>query len=118
MDGTNMDGTTSEQQPTFEESLAELEAAVRDLEEGQLGLSASLTRYEQSVKHLNRCNQLLAAAEQKIELLTGVADDGSPLTEPFSDAAPQAAPAPGQRRKQRRRPAPGPADENGCDETT
>lgn len=75
--------------PTFEHSLAELEAIVHDLEDGQLGLAAALARYEQGVKHLKHCYALLQDAEQKIELLTGVADDGAPITEPFAkDAEP------------------------------
>jgi exodeoxyribonuclease VII small subunit len=70
--------------PSFEHSLAELEAIVHDLEDGQLGLAEALGRYEQGVKHLKHCYALLQEAEQKIELLTGVGDDGTPITEPFS----------------------------------
>jgi exodeoxyribonuclease VII small subunit len=92
-------------EPTFEESLAALEAAVHDLEEGQLGLSEALARYEESVKHLKRCYALLEVAEQRIELLTSAAEDGSACTEPFVDSAEGAAASPGQRRKQRARPA-------------
>ena len=72
-------------QPSFEASLAELESIVHDLEEGQLGLAEALARYEQGVKHLKNCYQLLQAAERKIELLTGVTDEGVPLTQPFVD---------------------------------
>jgi len=78
-----------EEPGTFEQSLAELEAIVHQLEDGELGLAESLARYEQGVKHLKHCYQLLQTAERKIDLLTGVAGDGSPLTEPFAtDAAP------------------------------
>jgi exodeoxyribonuclease VII small subunit len=94
-----MDGTNNEPRLNFEESLAQLEAAVRDLEEGQLGLAEALARYEESVKHLKHCYQLLEAAEQKIELLTGVAEDGTACTEPFADAGVEAAASPGQRRR-------------------
>ena len=77
-----------DQPGTFEQSLAELEAIVHQLEDGELGLAESLARYEQGVKHLKHCYQLLQTAERKIDLLTGVAGDGSPLTEPFAtDAA-------------------------------
>jgi exodeoxyribonuclease VII small subunit len=88
---------------TFEDSLTCLEAAVRELEDGQLGLSEALERYEQSVKHLKRCYQLLEAAEQKIELLTGVADDGTPCTEPFIEASKSGGSSPGRRKKPRAR---------------
>ena len=67
----------------FEHSLAELETIVHALEDGQLGLAEALARYEQGVKHLKHCYQLLQQAERKIELLTGVADDGTPITQPF-----------------------------------
>src|SRR5687768_18061880 len=71
--------------PCFEDALAELEIIVHQLEEGQLGLSEALTRYEQGVKHLKQCYQVLQEAERKIELLTGVREDGTPLTESFED---------------------------------
>jgi exodeoxyribonuclease VII small subunit len=100
-----MEVAKNDDAPNFEQSLLKLEAAVHDLEEGQLGLSDALARYEESVKHLKRCYQLLEAAEQKIELLTGVEEDGTACTEPFVDAGEQAAASPGQRRKQRARAA-------------
>jgi exodeoxyribonuclease VII small subunit len=76
---------TDEPQPSFEESLAKLEQAVRELEEGQLGLSESLARYEDGVRQLKQCYRALEEAERKIELLTGVDADGRPLTEPFDE---------------------------------
>jgi exodeoxyribonuclease VII small subunit len=89
---------TETAEPTFEHSLAELEAIVHALEDGQLGLDESLARYEQGVKHLKHCYQLLQAAERKIELLTGVAEDGTPATEPFGDEAAPLAESAGKRR--------------------
>ena len=68
---------------TFEHSLAELEQIVHQLEDGQISLAEALSRYEQGVKHLRRCYQLLAHAEQRIDLLTGVTPDGTPVTAPF-----------------------------------
>jgi exodeoxyribonuclease VII small subunit len=99
-----MEGNTNAE-PSFEASLAHLEAAVHDLEEGQLGLSDALARYEESVKHLRRCYQLLEAAEQRIELLSGVTEDGIACTEAFVEAGGSAPTRPG-RRKQRDRTAP------------
>lgn len=89
---------------TFESSLAALEAAVHDLEDGQLGLTDALERYEASVKHLKHCYQLLEAAEQKIELLTGVADDGMALSEPFVETGESAGENPGRKRRSRPKP--------------
>jgi exodeoxyribonuclease VII small subunit len=71
----------------FEEAFARLEQIVQELEEGQLGLSESLARYEEGVTHLRRCHEALKRAERKIELLTGVNADGEAVTEPFEDPA-------------------------------
>ena len=70
---------------SFEESLEELEKIVAELESGKLGLSDALARYEQGVKHLKGCQQLLERAERKIELLSGVDADGNPITQPFEE---------------------------------
>jgi exodeoxyribonuclease VII small subunit len=70
---------------SFEESLEELEKIVAELESGKLGLSDALERYEQGVKHLKSCQQLLERAERKIELLSGVDADGNPITQPFDE---------------------------------
>jgi exodeoxyribonuclease VII small subunit len=69
----------------FEDSLAELESIVAELESGKLGLSDALTRYEQGVRHLKACQHLLQRAERKIELLSGVDADGNPITESLDD---------------------------------
>lgn len=89
----------SADQPSFEASLAALEAIVHDLEDGQLGLGEALARYEQGVKHLKHCHELLTAAEQKIELLTGVSGDGTAQTDPFDEAAEPLAESAGRRRR-------------------
>jgi len=66
--------------PGFEQSLAALEEIVHDLEEGQLGLEESLLRYEEGVKLLRRCHELLTKAQRRIELLGGVDAQGAPVT--------------------------------------
>lgn len=77
----------AESEPTFEDSLTELEGIVHALEDGQLSLADSLKQYEGGVTNLRRCYQLLQKAERKIELLTGLDSAGNPLTEPFADDA-------------------------------
>lgn len=72
---------------TFEQALASLEAVIRDLEDGQLGLTESLSRYEEGVRLLKYCHVALNLAERKILLLTGVDAQGQPITEPFDDQA-------------------------------
>ena len=71
--------------PTFEEALDQLEGIVHELEEGQIGLDQALQRYEQGVKSLRRCYDLLQKAERRIELLSGVDAEGNPVTQPFDD---------------------------------
>ena len=76
---------SASQQPSFEESLAQLEETVRQLEAGQLGLSESLELYERGIKTLKECHQALSAAERRIELVTGVDEVGNPKTESFDE---------------------------------
>src|SRR3954453_10483637 len=94
--------TRDECASSFEDSLKGLEEIVAELESGKLGLSDALARYEEGVKHLKGCQQLLEMAERKIELLSGVDADGNPITEPFdageSESLEAKAAARGQRR--------------------
>ncbi len=72
---------------SFEGSLAELQQIVHDLEEGDLGLEASLARFEEGIRLLRSCYRILEEAEQKIEILTGTDAAGNPVTEPFDASA-------------------------------
>lgn len=72
--------------PTFEEALERLETIVGDLEEGQIGLAEGLARYEQGVKLLKQCYQLLEMAERRIELLNRVDAAGQEECEPFDES--------------------------------
>lgn len=69
--------------PSFEESLQQLQAIVAELESGTLSLEAALARFEQGVKFVQACHQLLSGAEQRIELLTGFDRAGQPITTPI-----------------------------------
>jgi exodeoxyribonuclease VII small subunit len=90
--------------PCFEDSLAELEDIVHQLEEGQLGLEEALASYEQGVKHLKHCYALLQQAERKIELLTGVKDDGTAITEPFQETDQRTGDSVGRKRTRKGKP--------------
>ncbi len=81
------ESTEQSQPPSFEQALAELESIVRDLEEGKIGLEDALARYEQGVKLLRRCHELLQRAERQIALLSGVDAEGNPIATPLDDAA-------------------------------
>ncbi len=68
---------------TFEQSLAELERIVRDLEDGRIGLEDSLARYEQGVGLLKTCYGKLKKAELRIQELVGQDGQGNVVTKPF-----------------------------------
>jgi exodeoxyribonuclease VII small subunit len=90
---------------SFELALERLNVIVHDLEEGQVGLAESLARYEEGIKLLKQCYELLESAERRIELCTGLDADGNPITETFDDSAATAsleekAQARGRRRSQ------------------
>ncbi|MEB2284923.1 MAG: exodeoxyribonuclease VII small subunit [Polyangiaceae bacterium UTPRO1] len=54
----------------FEDGLAALEATVARLESGELSLEDSLAAFERGVGLVKTLNERLAAAEQRIEVLT------------------------------------------------
>src|SRR5216684_371369 len=72
---------------TFEQALAELDRIVRELEDGQTSLEESLARYERGISLLKRCYAQLRQAEQRIQLLTGVDEEGQPILQPFEHSA-------------------------------
>ncbi|HEX4145963.1 MAG TPA: exodeoxyribonuclease VII small subunit [Pirellulales bacterium] len=98
-----------EQQPTFEEALAQLETIVHALEEGRLGLDQSLAQYEDGVKLLRRCHGLLERAERRIEMLGSIDAQGRGQTETVDDRAmslDEKAQTRGRRRSKAARPEP------------
>ena len=72
--------------PDFEESLEMLERIVAELEEGRTGLAESLKQYEEGVKLLGHCHDVLQKAQRKIELVTGVDAEGNPVSIPLDDS--------------------------------
>ena len=50
------------------------------LERGEPELTSALAKYEKGVVLLTQCHRLLDQAEQSVALLTGVDDEGNPLT--------------------------------------
>ena len=53
--------------PAFEQSLAQLEELVGQLESGDLPLDAALRSFEQGVKLTRECQVALSAAQQKVQ---------------------------------------------------
>jgi len=67
----------------FEEALTKLEEAVKQLETDDLPLEQALEVFEEGINMSRVCTQQLEAAEQKVELLLGVSEDGKPQTTLF-----------------------------------
>ena len=87
---------------SFEAALKRLEEIVHLLEEGDVGLSESLERYEEGVKLLRQSYDLLQRAERRIEILSGVDAEGNAITQPFDDTATFGEEEPSKRRSRRR----------------
>jgi exodeoxyribonuclease VII small subunit len=66
----------------FEEAMIKLEETVRLLESGSLTLDESIEKYEDALKYVKICNEILEKAEQKVKILTESAD-GSVSDRPF-----------------------------------
>ena len=66
----------------FETALRDVERVVDELEGGQLGLSESLSKYEQGIRKIKRCQELLEKAEHRVSVLTQVDEDGTPHVVP------------------------------------
>jgi exodeoxyribonuclease VII small subunit len=68
--------------PTVEEALAELEALVRRLEEGEGDLEQALSDFERGVHLVRSCGELLTTMELRVQQLV-VTEDGEILAGPF-----------------------------------
>ncbi len=76
-----------ETEPSFEAALGQLDRIVESLERGEPELTSALAKYEKGVKLLTQCYRLLDQAEHSVALLTGVDQQGNPLTVPFDASA-------------------------------
>ena len=74
-----------ESSATFEESLEELQTIVSELEEGAVGLEASLARFERGIGLLRVCYSILESAEAKVEVLTRFQGEQA-VTVPFENS--------------------------------
>ncbi|MDD3469712.1 MAG: exodeoxyribonuclease VII small subunit [Thermoguttaceae bacterium] len=77
---------TPEAPLSFEQTLERLVQLVRSLEEGRLGVDASLRAYEEGVRLLRNGHTQLREVEHRVELLTGVDENGQPLTTGFDES--------------------------------
>ena len=75
----------NQEKPSFETALEQLQQSVKKLESGELSLEQSLQQFEEGVRLTRFCQEHLAAAEQRVEILTkATSEDGKVETQPFS----------------------------------
>jgi exodeoxyribonuclease VII small subunit len=60
----------SESQPNFEAAMDRLEEIVEQMESGKMMLEELIGRYEEGMKLVKICQERLASAEQRIEIIT------------------------------------------------
>jgi exodeoxyribonuclease VII small subunit len=61
----------TEQKPSFESAVTELERIVTDMEGGQLSLEESLTVYRRGIALLRGCQEQLSDAENQLRQFDG-----------------------------------------------
>jgi exodeoxyribonuclease VII small subunit len=64
-------------EPSYEEALGRLEKIVSEMETANLPLEQLLARYEEGIRLVGVCQQLLTGAENRIETLTRQASSKS-----------------------------------------
>lgn len=65
----------------FENALGELEQLVARMERGDLSLEDSLQAFEQGISLTRQCQQALASAEQRVQIL--LEQNGESVAQPF-----------------------------------
>ena len=69
----------------FEQAMKRLEAIVEQMESGELPLEGLIVRYEEGMKLVKVCQERLASAEQRIEIITRNSV-GKPVVKKFEPA--------------------------------
>ena len=80
-----------EAEPNFEGAMDRLEKIVEQMESGKLPLEDLIVRYEEGMKLVKTCQERLANAEQKIEIITRNST-GKAVVKEFEPAKEPAAP--------------------------
>ena len=73
-------------EPNFEKAMDRLEAIVEQMESGKLPLEDLIVRYEEGMGLVKVCQERLASAEQKIEIIARNSA-GKPVVKDFEPAA-------------------------------
>ena len=72
----------AESQPHFETAMDRLEEIVEQMESGKMMLEELIVRYEEGMKLVKVCQERLASAEQRIEIITRN-NAGKPVVKDF-----------------------------------
>ena len=67
----------------FEKNLKALEDIVEKMSDDKLNLDSALKSFEKGMQLVKKCREDLTRAEQKVEKLIKVHEDGTTQTEPF-----------------------------------
>jgi len=84
---TEKSSKTNKKQPSFEESLVELDVIIHKMESRDLGLTESLAAYEKGVSLLRHLHEELSDIEQRVVTLVRIDEDGSPVFENATSTA-------------------------------
>lgn len=74
-------------QANFEQAMSRLEEIVEKMESGDLALEELIVRYEEGMQLVKVCQERLASAEERIEMITRNSA-GKPVVKEFEAAAP------------------------------
>ena len=84
---TEKSSKTNKKQPSFEDSLDELDAIIHKMESRDLGLTESLAAYEKGVSLLRHLHEELSDIEQRVVTLVRIDEDGTPVFENATSSA-------------------------------
>ncbi|MGB0653958.1 MAG: exodeoxyribonuclease VII small subunit [Pirellulales bacterium] len=84
---TEKSSKTNKKQPSFEESLDELDMIIHKMESRDLGLTESLAAYEKGVSLLRQLHEELSDIEQRVVTLVRIDEDGTPVFENAASTA-------------------------------
>jgi exodeoxyribonuclease VII small subunit len=82
----------------FEGAMDRLEAIVEQMESGKMHLEDLIVRYEEGMKLVKICQERLASAEQRIEIITRNSA-GKPVVKDFEPASENAPPSDSEKKE-------------------
>jgi exodeoxyribonuclease VII small subunit len=82
----------------FEGAMERLEAIVEQMESGKMHLEDLIVRYEEGMKLVKICQERLASAEQRIEIITRN-NAGKPVVKEFAPASESASPSDSEKKE-------------------